>query len=332
MEAREFRLLNEFQRDFPLVPAPYANVAHALGTSEDWVLSALRRNVEAGVVSRVGMVFRPGSVGASTLAAMAVPTARLREVAQRVSAHRGVNHNYERDHRLNLWFVASASDSERLAALLRAIEDECDLPVVEMPLIADYHIDLGFDMRAAPSKRPTPSRPAAVPLDAADRRLVAALQGGLPLTSRPWAVIAARAVWEDAADTGESRVLERLASWVRDGTVKRAGVIVRHRPLGFTANAMAVWDVADERVDALGARLAEEAYVTLCYRRARALPHWRYNLFCMVHGRARDAVDALLDQAIERHRLGRYPHARLFSRTAFTQRGARHFDEATLDG
>ena len=332
MEAREFRLLNEFQRDFPLVPTPYASVAHALGASEEWVLSTLRRHLEAGSVSRVGMVFRPGSVGASTLAAIAVPAERLCEVARRVGAHRGVNHNYEREHRLNLWFVASAPDPARLGRLLRTIECECALAVIDMPLVADYHIDLGFDLREALPKRRRPAaRTPAAPLDADDRRLVAVLQEGLPLTSRPYAAIAARAAW-NANVAGESRVLDRLRGWVREGTVKRAGVIVRHRPLGFTANAMAVWDVPDERVDALGAALAQEAHVTLCYRRARALPAWRYNLFCMIHGRDRDAVDALLGLTIERHRLGRYPHARLFSRQAFTQRGARHFDGPTIDG
>jgi DNA-binding Lrp family transcriptional regulator len=95
---------------------------------------------------------------------------------------------------------------------------------------------------------------------------------------------------------------------------------------------MAVWDVPDEEVDAAGEALAREPGVTLCYRRARALPAWPYNLFCMVHGRDRRTADATVEAVGDRAGLARHPHARLFSRTAFKQQGARHFAEAAVDG
>ena len=94
MSPLEFRLLNDFQRRFPLVPRPYAVLAETLGTGEDAVIGALARLRHAGMVSRVGAVFRPGAVGASTLAAMAVPAERLEAVAALVSSRREVNHNY----------------------------------------------------------------------------------------------------------------------------------------------------------------------------------------------------------------------------------------------
>jgi hypothetical protein len=96
---------------------------------------------------------------------------------------------------------------------------------------------------------------------------------------------------------------------------------VRHRRLGFEANAMAVWDVPDERAGALGRALAREGPVTLCYRRARALPDWPYNLYCMVHGRSRDRVReeiSRLQAALA------YPSAVLFSKRCFAQRAARY--------
>ena len=291
MDARERRLLNAFQRDFPLCEAPYAAIAAALGASEAWVLSTLRRFADEGVVSRVGVILRPGSVGASALAAMAVPSSRLADVARNVNAHPGVNHNYEREHRFNLWFVANAPDQARLCGLIAQIEREAVLPVIVMPLLREYHIDLGFDLDGVAKKTlPAAAGPLdpALQLDSGEQRLVAALQAGLPLVSRPYAAIARHC--RLSGEGGERRVLRRIGEWLCDGIVKRVGVIVRHRPLGYVANVMAVWDVPDAIVDAVAVALAGEPEVTLCYRRARALPAWPYNLFCMMHGRERGQV------------------------------------------
>jgi len=146
IDVLDHRLLNEYQRDFPLTPRPYAQVAADLDVSEDEVLERLQRLRDAGAISRVGAVVRPNSVGASTLAAMAVPAARLTEVAAYVSGLAAVNHNYEREHVLNLWFVVTASDQKTLAATLAEIAAETGLEVCDLRLEADYHIDLGFPL------------------------------------------------------------------------------------------------------------------------------------------------------------------------------------------
>jgi len=142
----ERRLLNDFQHDFPLSPTPYADIAHTLGVSEAEVLETLTRLQQQGVVSRVGAVLRPNSIGASTLAAMAVPAERLDEVAALVSSIHEVNHNYEREHRFNLWFVAVAADAAQLQAILDQIAARSGIEVLSFPLVEDYHIDLGFDL------------------------------------------------------------------------------------------------------------------------------------------------------------------------------------------
>ncbi len=146
LSALEKRLLNEFQHDFPLTATPYADMAATLGVSEAEVIAALARLKQAGAVSRVGAVVRPNTVGTSTLAAMAVPTARLESVASLVNGYAGVNHNYEREHELNLWFVATAPDNGRLQELLDDIASRTGIEVLAFPLVEDYHIDLGFEL------------------------------------------------------------------------------------------------------------------------------------------------------------------------------------------
>ena len=147
LSARERRLLDGWQRGFPLTPRPYAAIARELGTTEAEVLAALGRLTAAGVIGRVGAVLRPRALGASTLAAMAVPAARLEEVAAIVSRHAGVNHNYEREHELNLWFVAAARDERALAAILADIEARTGLALHRLPMLEDYHVDLGFPLQ-----------------------------------------------------------------------------------------------------------------------------------------------------------------------------------------
>lgn len=142
----EFRLLNEFQKGLPEGPTPFAAMAAQLGASEETVLATLRSLKERGAISRVGPVFRPARLGASTLAALAVPAERLEAVAALVSGFDEVNHNYQREHRLNLWFVVTARNGDRLAEVLAEIEQRTGLPVLNLPMVRDYHLDLGFSL------------------------------------------------------------------------------------------------------------------------------------------------------------------------------------------
>lgn len=142
----ERRLLNDWQHGLPLAPTPYADIARKLGVTEAEVLEALARLTSAGAVSRVGAVVRPNTVGVSTLAAMHVPPESLEAVAELVNGYTEVNHNYEREHRLNLWFVVTATNAARLQAVLDDIATRSGIEVLAFPLLESYHIDLGFDL------------------------------------------------------------------------------------------------------------------------------------------------------------------------------------------
>ncbi|MFO1340259.1 MAG: Lrp/AsnC family transcriptional regulator [Burkholderiaceae bacterium] len=119
-----------------------------------------------------------------------------------------------------------------------------------------------------------------------DRELIAATQGGLPLVPRPYEAVGAM------LGVGGEQVRERLGQMLADGLVRRIGAVPQHYKLGFVANGMSVWDVVDDRVDALGEQVATLPGVSHCYRRPRHLPDWPYNLFAMLHGRSRDEVEA----------------------------------------
>lgn len=313
-----FRLLNDFQRDFPLVARPFAALATTLGCAEDMVIEQLQHMHADGRISRIGAVLRPGCFGASTLVAMAVPAARLAEVAGLVNAFPGVNHNYQREHAYNLWFVLTAGDSGALTQTLRQIEMQSGLATLSLPMEKAYHIDLGFPLCGGARPRQRSVAAAVQSLSAQQKTILARLQEGLPLVSAPYHHMAA-----DCA-LPETEFVQQLTDWLAVGAISRLGVVVRHRELGFAANAMLVHDIPDHAVDAVAAQLAQEDAVTLCYRRPRHLPQWPYNLFCMIHGQCRSAVEAAITALRARHALHDTAHAVLFSRQCFKQTGARY--------
>lgn len=122
-------------------------------------------------------------------------------------------------------------------------------------------------------------------LDALDRRIVAATQAGLPLVAQPY-----RAVAEMVGAT-EAEVVTRLERMLVNGAIRRIGAVPNHYALGFSANGMSVWDVADEKIVEVGAMVGALDFVTHCYQRPRHLPLWPYNLFAMAHGRTRAEVE-----------------------------------------
>ncbi|NMF90512.1 Lrp/AsnC family transcriptional regulator [Aromatoleum petrolei] len=327
-----FRLLNDFQRGFPLVDRPFAALAAACGLREDEVLDALHAWRASGVISRVGAVFAPRRIGASALAALAAPAERLEEIAARVSAVAEVNHNYQREHAYNLWFVVTAASSGRLQDIVAGIERDTRCGVIVLPLEEEFHIDLGFDLTGGGAARggsrdavilAQPIATEACALPGLERELMRALQDGLPLESRPFDALGRR------AGISEAMVIELLERWLAEGIVKRFGIVVRHHELGFHANAMCVWDVPDEGVSRVGRLLAAEQAVTLCYRRRRVLPGWPYNLFCMIHGRSREAVHAARADIAARLGLDRWAHDVLFSCRRFKQQGACYLTDAS---
>ncbi len=139
------RIINEGQAGFPLAPRPFAALGERLGLSEAEILGRIRRLQAEGYISRLGPVLHPRRLGgASTLAALAVPEDRLEEIVEMVNAHRQVSQNYTREHRYNLWFVATGVDEAELQKVLEEIERETDLPMLNLPMQEEYYVGVSF--------------------------------------------------------------------------------------------------------------------------------------------------------------------------------------------
>lgn len=314
--ATELELIDRWQRGFPLEPRPFATVGRSVGLDESAAIAKFERLIKTGVLTRIGAVVRPHAVGASTLVAMRAPPSRLEAVAAIVNAEPSVNHNYEREHPFNLWFVVTGPDRSTVRQTIERVKQAAGLPVIDLPLVEAYHLDLGFPLGDVRRSEPAEARRIDYQPTSDDCRVLAAIEDGLPLTPRPYREVG------HAVDGDESGVINSIRALAAAGVISRLGCIVRHRSLGYTANAMAVWDVPDTIVDAVAARMVDNSRVTLCYRRRRSPPDWPYNLFCMVHAKARAEALAIVDDLNAIAGASNSDRAVLFSTRCFKQRGA----------
>ncbi len=122
-----------------------------------------------------------------------------------------------------------------------------------------------------------------------EKRILAVLQKGLPLTLTPYRDMASRIGIEP------DQLLEVLRQWETDGKLRRIGAVVSHIKVGLSAGSMVVWEVSPECVEEVGRILASFAQVSHAYQRPMS-PSWRYNLYTMVHGADSGEVDRTVQE------------------------------------
>jgi DNA-binding Lrp family transcriptional regulator len=301
-------VVNAFQGGFPVVERPFEPAAAALrergiDIDAEELLARIRAMDEAGTLTRFGALVNAEAIGgAATLVAMHAPEGEFEDVAEQVNAHREVAHNYEREHpHLNMWFVVSVADTDRVREVLDEIEAETGQPTYNLPKQQEFRVEAKFlvdgpvedgdvDLsHLGPEVEPT-DRDHLTPRE---RDLVLAVQDGLPLTATPYADVAAE------VDQPVEWVLATLQRFDAEGKVRRVGVVPNHYALGYTENGMTVWDVPDDLVDDVGPAVASLDFVTHCYERPRHEGVWPYNFFAMTHGRSEAESAARVERVRE---------------------------------
>ncbi len=139
-------------------------------------------------------------------------------------------------------------------------------------------------MNSTASLKLAPEPMATTLIDAIDRQIIEATQGGLPLVAEPWQAVAA------TVGIPPDELMQRMQRMQDNQIVRRIALVPNHYTLGYRANGMSVWDLPDDKIGVLGEQIGALDYVSHCYQRPRHQPLWNYNLFAMVHGRDRDEV------------------------------------------
>lgn len=155
-------------------------------------------------------------------------------------------------------------------------------------------------------------------LDETDKKIIAALQSDIPLESDPYRLL--------AKEIGISReeLLIRLESQLKAGIMRRMGVVLRHREVGYAANALSVWRVPENRLREVADIMAAEYAVTHCYAR-RTAEGWPYNLYAMLHGRSRADCEQLAVKLAEAAKVDDYKL--LFSTRELKKSSMKYFSE-----
>ena len=319
-------LLTEVQKRFPVDHRPFQVLGEKLSISEQECLERVSRLKADQVIRQLSAIFDTRALGyQSTLAAMKVDPARVDEAAEVVNQHPGVSHNYKRNDPFNIWFTVAVPPADSLEQVVRILHALAKAEeTIILPTLRLYKIGVKLDLtgQEAPlesqeeiyneQRRMSPKPP----LSEQDIAFIRVMQEDLPMLELPYAV------WAEQADTTE----EELFAWSRKmehlGYLRRFAAILHHRNAGFKANAMVVWQIPQEQVDACGEQMALFREVSHCYRRP-VYPNWPYPLFTMIHAETHSACMDVVKRIEER--IGQFPHKSLFSTKEYKKIRVKYF-------
>jgi DNA-binding Lrp family transcriptional regulator len=312
------RLLNLMQGSFPLQPRPYASVAAEAGISEDEVIARVQYLLDQRIIRQVTPIFDTRALGySSMLVAAKVDPDNPWRAATIINAHPGVSHNYLRNHEFNIWFTLATEPDSPLGVqgTLDVLAREAGAESIrQLPTLKLFKIRMDLEMegdtsalaKAVEIAEPAETEPQTY--DEADKAVIRALQGDLPVIPEPYA--------PGAAELGmtQEALLEHLEGMRERKLLRRVAAILFHRRAGFSANGMGVWRVPDEQIAELGPQMAAFRGISHCYQRP-TYADWPYSVFTMAHGRSKDECDAILDSIAES--TGIEDRATLYSSTEF---------------
>ncbi len=300
MDLLDRKLLDEVQKAFPLTERPYKTLGERLGLREEEVIGRLKRLKDSGILRQIGAIFNPSSLGhRSTLVAAEVPEEALETAAKVINSHKGVTHNYLRDHELNMWFTLVVPPG-------RSLEEEAERLCGSagarrwflLPVKRTFKIAVVFDLEGErQSEFPKTYEGVRVDVDELTKTLVKVTQEPLPLVSRPFKEVGR------LAGVDEEDVLKWISEMLKLGVMRRFAGLVKHDRTGYTHNVMVAWRVEDERLEQVGRALADLKEVTHCYER-KSYPEWPYNLYTMIH--SRDDLDEFVRDLAVLHRIRHY--------------------------
>lgn len=362
MDGTDKKLLNLLQIEVPVALRPWVAVGERLGgISEADVMERVRTLKAAKIIRQISAIFDTRSLGykSSLVAAQYDPApSGIDSAAAIINEHPGVSHNYQRNHAFNLWYTIAVSLDSRLG-LERTVqvlhETTGARNTLLLPTLHLFKIGVAFDvedgapagvisaavgavcnrdrlvhrslgeggsrLESAPTTTQHNSFSVAKPLTALEKQFVREMQRDLVVEPEPFAVVAAR------LGCSIEQLREMSDAMRAAGRLRRVSAVLRHREVGFTANAMGVWVArgTDAEILEVGEKMAGVRTVTHCYRRP-TYPDWPYNLFTMVHGRTPAECDAVLAE-ISRE-TGITDYAALYSTKEYKKTRVEYFTDA----
>ncbi len=287
-------ILLRVQKNFPLVARPFEAIAKELGISENEVISIIQDQKELKIIRQTSAIFDTKSLGyKSSLVAFEIDEDKIDDAVKIINAHPGVSHNYERNHKFNIWFtMAVAPDSKfgldktiEILAKLTKSNDYIMLPTLKL-----FKISVKLDTTGKEEKKEKITKKEKINIDMTPLHMdvVRLLQDDIEIKSKPFADI----IKKLRIDYDKFfRIVDELQ---KSGMMRRFASILNHRNAGFNANAMVVWDVDEKDGENIGKTAASFSAVSHCYLRPK-YDNWKFNLFTMIHGKTTEDTNNVIE-------------------------------------
>ncbi|MFA5461929.1 MAG: Lrp/AsnC family transcriptional regulator [Sulfurimonas sp.] len=287
-------ILSRIQKKFPLVARPFKVIADELGMSEDEVLDILQEQKKANIIRQTSAIFDTKRLGyVSSLVAFKVAADKISDAVKIINSHPGISHNYERNHDFNIWFTLAVAPNSKfglektLEILAKATQAEeyIMLPTLKLFKISVKLNTTGKDDKKEEVKKVKHTDIELTPLHHSIIRLA---QYDIEMVKEPFGAMI------EELNIDYDTFFKILNELQEAGVMRRFASILNHRKAGFSANAMVVWDVDEEKGEAVGEKAAAFSAVSHCYLRPK-YPNWPYNLFTMVHGKNVEETSAIIE-------------------------------------
>ncbi len=118
-----------------------------------------------------------------------------------------------------------------------------------------------------------------------DHEILRMIQDGVPLTREPFKEAA------DKLGMTQEELVERVKAMNENGLIRRFSANINQRKLGITANAVVVWNISQERMEAAVPVFLERGEISHIYERRVYPGRWEYNLYTVVHDYDRESVE-----------------------------------------
>ncbi len=286
-------ILLRIQKNFPLVSKPFKAIADELSITEDEVIDIIQTQKDDKIIRQTSAIFDTKSLGyKSSLVAFEIDEDKIDEAVKVINAHPGVSHNYERNHKFNIWFTMACSP-DSILGLDKTIDILAKLSkanaFIMLPTLKLFKISVKLDTTGKESKKEKVVKKEKIDIEVTPLHLdiIKLLQCDITIKSEPFEDII------NQLDITYDKFFEIVNELQQSGLMRRFASILNHRKAGFNANAMVVWDVDEANGEQIGKTAAEFSAVSHCYLRPK-YDNWQYNLFTMVHGKTKEDTNAVI--------------------------------------
>jgi len=286
-------ILLRVQKNFPLTAKPFKDIAKELNMSESEVISIIQEQKDQNIIRQTSAIFDTKSLGYnSSLVAFEIDEHKIDQAVKVINAHPGVSHNYERNHKFNIWFTMACSADSKIGLdnTIKILAKLVDANAfIMLPTLKLFKISVKLDTTGKADKKEKVIKKEKVKIDMTSLHIdvVKLLQNDITIKSEPFEDII------KSLDITYDIFFDIVDDLLKSGMMRRFASILNHRKAGFNANAMVVWDIDEKDGESIGKTAAQFSAVSHCYLRPK-YNNWKYNLFTMIHGKTKEETNSII--------------------------------------